>query len=232
MECNLLTRLIRDGRAVAILFSLDGASSNLSLSIVHWRWVKVLPNYHFQNRFFPIDYWQHPRRIKSAEREGWWQKIAYGLGRNRKTFSNGGLLIQLCFSSLNQMTLSSLLSLTDFIHKGGWGDVSIQNKFAFVLRAHLSLFRKRGFLCVDSAVEILDQAESWVGGEMTAHLVLRTIYVMQNLQFYSWCGILSLQTHKYKYENMCASRNTKELQFQCKYKYKWWVLSPLTCSHA
>ena len=58
------------------------------------------------------------------------------------------------------MTLSSLLSLTDFIHKGGWGDVSIQNKFAFVLRAHLPLFRKRGFLCVDSAVEILDQAES------------------------------------------------------------------------
>ena len=92
------------------LFSLDGASSNLSLSIVHWRWVKVLPNYHFQNRFFPIDYWQHLRRIKSAEREGqgldWWQKIAYGLGRDRKTFSNGGLLIQLCFSSLNQMTLS------------------------------------------------------------------------------------------------------------------------------
>ena len=55
---------------------------------------------------------------------------------------------------------------------------------------------------------------------MTAHLVLRTIYVMQSLQFYSRCGILSLQTHKYKYENMCASRNTKELQFRCKYKYK------------
>ena len=56
--------------------------------------------------------------------------------------------------------LFSPLSLTDFIDKGGWGDVSIPNKFASVLRAHLPLFSKRGFLCVDSAVENLDQAES------------------------------------------------------------------------
>ena len=28
------------------------------------------------------------------------------MGRDRKTFRNGGILIQLCFSSLNQMTLS------------------------------------------------------------------------------------------------------------------------------